>query len=65
MIIACLISGSIGACMGVVFMALFIAGANEDRYMEMEARKKCRTGAGNDYAKETAGIGICALMFVV
>ena len=43
MIIACWISGCIGCFIGVMFMALFIAGANEDRYMEMEARKKCRT----------------------
>ena len=53
MIIACLISGSIGACIGVMFMALFIAGANEDRYMEMEARK-CQTDlqqGGSEYTR--------------
>jgi len=34
MIIACILSGMAGAILGVGLMACFIAGANEDRYME-------------------------------
>lgn len=48
MFVACLLSGMAGAFIGVCFMACFIAGANEDRYME-----SIRKGKGNENEDRT------------
>ena len=39
MIIACILSAMAGAFFGVCIMACFIAGANEDRFIEYEIGK--------------------------
>jgi len=39
MIIACVVSGMIGALFGVCVMACFIVGAAEDKFIEYESKK--------------------------